>query len=40
VAFAVFPWQIVLAVDVAAALVMAAVTAWPYFSRKTAQPGE
>ena len=29
-AFAVFPWQIVLAVDLFATLVMGLVTAWPY----------
>ena len=40
VAFAVFPWQIVLIVDIVAALVMAAITAWPYFTRHTARPGE
>ncbi|WP_210725721.1 MraY family glycosyltransferase [Arthrobacter silvisoli] len=33
-AFAIFPWQIVLTLDIVAALVMAVVTAWPYFARK------
>ena len=33
-AFAVFPWQIVLAVDVAATTIMAVVTAWPYLRDK------
>ncbi|MCZ9880799.1 MraY family glycosyltransferase [Arthrobacter sp. B2a2-09] len=33
-AFAIFPWQMVLTVDVVAALIMAGVTAWPYFARK------
>jgi UDP-GlcNAc:undecaprenyl-phosphate GlcNAc-1-phosphate transferase len=32
-AFAVFPWQVVLAVDIFATLVMGLVTAWPYLSR-------
>jgi UDP-GlcNAc:undecaprenyl-phosphate GlcNAc-1-phosphate transferase len=32
-AFAVFPWHIVLAVDIFATLVMGLVTAWPYLSR-------
>ncbi|MEI2279060.1 MraY family glycosyltransferase [Paenarthrobacter ilicis] len=40
VAFAVFPWQIVLIVVIVAALVMAAVTAWPYFTRNSGKPGE
>lgn len=39
-AFAVFPWQIVLVVDVLAALAMALMTAWPYLSRKSAETGE
>lgn len=40
VAFAVFPpWQIVLIVIIVAALVMAAVTAWPYFTRNSPRPG-
>lgn len=34
-AFAVFPWQIVLAVDLFLALGMALVTAWPYLSRRS-----
>ncbi|MCA4132182.1 MraY family glycosyltransferase [Arthrobacter sp. M4] len=34
VAFAVFPWQIVLTVDVVAVLIMAVVTSWPYFAQK------
>lgn len=33
VAFAVFPWQMVLIIVIAAALVMAVVTAWPYIRR-------
>ncbi len=33
-AFAIFPWQIVLAVDLAAAAVMAVVTAWPYLRQR------
>lgn len=33
-AFAVFPWQIVLAVDLFLTLAMALVTAWPYLSRR------
>jgi UDP-GlcNAc:undecaprenyl-phosphate GlcNAc-1-phosphate transferase len=33
-AFAIFPWQMVLTVDIVAALIMAGVTAWPYFVRK------
>jgi UDP-GlcNAc:undecaprenyl-phosphate GlcNAc-1-phosphate transferase len=32
-AFAIFPWQFVLAVDLLAALIMALITAWPYLSR-------
>ncbi|XAS66096.1 MraY family glycosyltransferase [Micrococcaceae bacterium Sec5.7] len=39
-AFAVFPWQIVLVVDILAALAMALMTAWPYLSRKSTVPGE
>lgn len=34
-AFVVYPWQIVLAVDLAAIAVMAVVTAWPYFRQRT-----
>lgn len=33
-AFAIFPWHIVLAVDLAAAVIMAAVTAWPYLRQR------
>lgn len=33
-AFVVYPWQVVLAVDLAAASVMAVVTAWPYLRDK------
>ena len=33
-AFAIFPWPIVLAVDVAAAAIMAVVTAWPYLRQR------
>ncbi|WP_427130567.1 MraY family glycosyltransferase [Pseudarthrobacter sp. S9] len=33
-AFVVFPWQIVLAVDLAATAVMAVVTAWPYLRQR------
>ena len=33
-AFVVYPWQIVLAIDVAAASIMAVVTAWPYLRDK------
>ena len=33
-AFVVYPWQIVLAIDVAAASIMAVVTAWPYLKDK------
>jgi UDP-GlcNAc:undecaprenyl-phosphate GlcNAc-1-phosphate transferase len=36
-AFAVYPWQLVLAVDIAAALVMGLITAWPYLSRRGAE---
>jgi UDP-GlcNAc:undecaprenyl-phosphate GlcNAc-1-phosphate transferase len=38
-AFAIFQWQTVLAVDVAAAAVMAVVTAWPYLRDKAPGPG-
>lgn len=34
VAFAVFPWQIVLTVDIIAVLIMTVVTSWPYFAQK------
>jgi UDP-GlcNAc:undecaprenyl-phosphate GlcNAc-1-phosphate transferase len=34
-AFAVFPWQIVLSADIFATLVMGLVTAWPYLSRRS-----
>lgn len=37
-AFAVFPWQIVLAVDLFATLVMGLVTAWPYLRRGSDEP--
>ncbi|HEY8702323.1 MAG TPA: MraY family glycosyltransferase [Arthrobacter sp.] len=37
-AFAVFPWQIVLALDLFATLMMGLVTAWPYLSRRSDQP--
>ena len=33
-AFAVYPWQVVLAAMVAATLIMGLVTAWPYLSRR------
>ncbi|MDQ0820300.1 UDP-GlcNAc:undecaprenyl-phosphate GlcNAc-1-phosphate transferase [Arthrobacter sp. V4I6] len=33
-AFVVYPWQIVLAVDLAATAIMAVVTAWPYLHNK------
>jgi UDP-GlcNAc:undecaprenyl-phosphate GlcNAc-1-phosphate transferase len=33
-AFAIFPWHIVLAVDLAAAAIMAVVTAWPYLRHR------
>ncbi|MCU1519569.1 MAG: undecaprenyl-phosphate alpha-N-acetylglucosaminyl 1-phosphate transferase [Pseudarthrobacter sp.] len=33
-AFAVYPWQIVLAVDLVATLGMGLITAWPYLSRR------
>ncbi|AXJ11373.1 MraY family glycosyltransferase [Arthrobacter sp. PM3] len=33
-AFAIFPWHIVLAVDLAAAAIMALVTAWPYLRQR------
>jgi len=36
-AFAVYPWQLVLAIDIAAALVMGLITAWPYLSRRSAE---
>jgi UDP-GlcNAc:undecaprenyl-phosphate GlcNAc-1-phosphate transferase len=36
-AFAIFPWQIVVAADVAATAIMAVVTAWPYL--RTRAPG-
>lgn len=39
-AFVVFPWQIVLAADLLATLVMALITAWPYLSRKDTQIAE
>jgi UDP-GlcNAc:undecaprenyl-phosphate/decaprenyl-phosphate GlcNAc-1-phosphate transferase len=39
-AFAVYPWQIVLAVDLMATLGMGLLTAWPYLSRRSAEtPG-
>ncbi|MCY1379967.1 hypothetical protein D9M69_677370 [compost metagenome] len=39
-AFAVYPWQIVLAVDLVATLGMGLLTAWPYLSRRSADtPG-
>lgn len=38
-AFAIFPWQTVLAVDVAAAAIMAVVTAWPYLRDKAPGAG-
>jgi UDP-GlcNAc:undecaprenyl-phosphate GlcNAc-1-phosphate transferase len=38
-AFAIFQWQTVLAVDVAAAAIMAVVTAWPYLRDKAPGPG-
>ena len=37
-AFAVFPWQIVLSVDLFATLVMGLVTAWPYLRRRKEEP--
>ena len=37
-AFAVFPWQPVLAVDLFATLVMGLVTAWPYLRRGSDEP--
>ena len=37
-AFAVFPWHVVLAVDIFATLVMGLVTAWPYLRRHSDQP--
>ncbi|GAC1597497.1 MAG: MraY family glycosyltransferase [Pseudarthrobacter sp.] len=39
-AFAVFPWQPVLAVDLFATLVMGLVTAWPYLRRGSVEPAE
>ncbi|MFF2246782.1 MraY family glycosyltransferase [Arthrobacter sp. NPDC058130] len=33
-AFAIFPWHIVLAIDLAAAVIMAVVTAWPYLRQR------
>lgn len=33
-AFAVFPWQVVLVVDIVATLIMGLVTAWPYVARR------
>jgi UDP-GlcNAc:undecaprenyl-phosphate GlcNAc-1-phosphate transferase len=33
-AFAIFPWQIVLSIDLFATLVMGLVTAWPYLARR------
>jgi UDP-GlcNAc:undecaprenyl-phosphate GlcNAc-1-phosphate transferase len=38
-AFAIFPWQMVLAADVLAAAIMAVVTAWPYLRDKAPGPG-
>jgi UDP-GlcNAc:undecaprenyl-phosphate/decaprenyl-phosphate GlcNAc-1-phosphate transferase len=38
-AFVVYPWQVVLAVDVLAASIMAVVTAWPYLRDKAPGPG-
>jgi UDP-GlcNAc:undecaprenyl-phosphate/decaprenyl-phosphate GlcNAc-1-phosphate transferase len=38
-AFAVYPWQVVLAVMVAATLIMGLVTAWPYLSRRGENTG-
>ncbi|MFJ5698059.1 MraY family glycosyltransferase [Arthrobacter sp. NPDC093139] len=35
-AFAVYPWQIVLALDLMATLGMGLITAWPYLSRRSA----
>jgi UDP-GlcNAc:undecaprenyl-phosphate GlcNAc-1-phosphate transferase len=37
-AFVVYPWQIVLVVDLAAAAFLAVVTAWPYLRQRT--PGQ
>ncbi|MGY2745819.1 MraY family glycosyltransferase [Pseudarthrobacter sp. O4] len=37
-AFAIFPWQIVVAVDAAATAIMAVVTAWPYLRQRA--PGQ
>lgn len=39
-AFVVFPWQMVLAADLLATLVMALITAWPYLSRKDTEAAE
>jgi UDP-GlcNAc:undecaprenyl-phosphate GlcNAc-1-phosphate transferase len=36
-AFAVFPWQVVLAADIFATLVMGLITAWPYLRRHSDQ---
>jgi UDP-GlcNAc:undecaprenyl-phosphate GlcNAc-1-phosphate transferase len=33
-AFAIFPWHVVLAIDLAAAAIMAVVTAWPYLRQR------
>ncbi|MDQ1059294.1 UDP-GlcNAc:undecaprenyl-phosphate GlcNAc-1-phosphate transferase [Arthrobacter globiformis] len=38
-AFAVYPWQVVLAAMVAATLIMGLVTAWPYLSRRGENTG-
>jgi UDP-GlcNAc:undecaprenyl-phosphate GlcNAc-1-phosphate transferase len=38
-AFAIFPWHMVVAVDVVAAAIMAVVTAWPYLRDKAPGPG-
>jgi len=38
-AFAVYPWQVVLAIMVAATLIMGLVTAWPYLSRRGENTG-
>jgi UDP-GlcNAc:undecaprenyl-phosphate GlcNAc-1-phosphate transferase len=39
VSLAIFPWQMVVSVVIAAALVMAVVTAWPYFTRRGTPAG-
>jgi UDP-GlcNAc:undecaprenyl-phosphate/decaprenyl-phosphate GlcNAc-1-phosphate transferase len=39
-AFAVFPWHLVLAADLLATLVMGLITAWPYLSRRGPQHAE